>query len=71
MTGLLTLKERRTQLSLKFAKNCVKTGKGADLFPLNPKTVNTRQHEKYFVTPAHTDRLETSIKLLYLSEQFP
>ena len=60
MTGLLTLKERRTQLSLKFAQNCLKTGKGADLFPLNPKTVNTRPHEKYFVTPAHTDRLATS-----------
>ena len=58
LTGLDSLRDRRTQLSLSFAKKCVK--KNDDLFPLNVKTVNTRPHEKYFVTPARTERLAKS-----------
>ena len=60
LAGLSTLTERRTHLSLNFAKNCLKSDKSSDLFPLNVKTVNTRPHEKYYVTPARTDRLATS-----------
>jgi hypothetical protein len=30
------------------------------IFPLNTKTVNTRPHEKYFVTKARTERLAKS-----------
>lgn len=58
LTGLDKLRDRRTQLSLAFAKKCVKNND--DLFPLNIKTVNTRPHEKYFVTPARTERLAKS-----------
>jgi hypothetical protein len=57
LTGLESLYERRTQLSLNFAEKCLKTNKTSDLFPLNTKTVNTRPHEKYFVTKARTERL--------------
>ena len=32
----------------------------ADMFPLNSKVVNTREHEKYYVQPAYTDRLRKS-----------
>ena len=60
LTGLTTLRERRTHLSLNFARKCIKSGKSSDLFPLNVKSVNTRPHERYFVTPARTDRLANS-----------
>ena len=60
LTGLTTLRDRHTHLSLNFAKKCVKSGKSSDLFPKNIKSVNTRAHERYFVTPARTDRLANS-----------
>ena len=60
LTGLETLKLRRTQLSLSFAKKCLKSDRMSDLFPLNEKIVNTRPHEKYYVTPAKTERLAKS-----------
>ena len=60
VTGLDSLRDRRTQLSLTFAKKCVKSKMTEDLFPLNVKTVNTRPHEKYFVMPARTERLAKS-----------
>ena len=60
LTGLERLKDRRTQLSLSFAKKCVKSKLSENLFPENEKLVNTRQHEKYFVTPARTERLAKS-----------
>ena len=60
LTGLDRLHDRRTKLSLTFAKKCLKNNKNEDLFPLNVKSVNTRQHEKYFVTPARTERLAKS-----------
>ena len=60
LTGLSTLRERRTQLSLTFAKKCIKNEKSRDLFPLKTKVVNTREHEKYYVTPARTERLAKS-----------
>ena len=60
VTGLQTLSERRTILCKKFAKNCIKNQKMADMFPLNPSNVNTRYKEKYFVQPATTARLANS-----------
>ena len=60
LVGLVTLFERREKLCLKFATQCVKNGKMADMFPLNLKSVNTREHEKFFVQPAFTDRLKHS-----------
>ena len=59
-TGLDTLRDRWTQLSLSFAKKCLKSDRMADLFPLKINTVNSRPHEKYFVTPAHDARLAKS-----------
>ena len=59
-TGLNTLKGRRTQISLKFANNCVQSDRNAKMFPLNVKKINTRPNEKYYVTPAHTERLASS-----------
>ena len=60
LTGLDRLKDRRTQLALSFAKKCLKNKTCGDLFPLNEKSVNTRLHEKYFVTPARTERFAQS-----------
>ena len=59
-TGLLTLKQRRADLCLQFAIRNVKNGTDYGLFPKNVKTVNTRPHEKFFVTPARTERLAMS-----------
>ena len=59
-TGLATLKERRVDLCLSFAKKCTQNPKTADMFPLRQSNVNTRNPEKYFVTPASTDRLAKS-----------
>ena len=60
VTGLDNLSVRRTKLSITFAKKCTRSQMNADLFPLNEKHVNTRPHEKYFVTPARTERLAKS-----------
>ena len=57
---LTTLRERRQKLSLSFAKKCIKSDYNADLFPEIDKMVNTRLHEKYYVTPARTERLAKS-----------
>ena len=60
ITKLETLLSRRKTLSLRFAKTCLKSENNADMFPINTKSVNTRPHEKYFVTPAMTNRLAKS-----------
>ena len=60
LTGLDTLKQRRIILCKKFAKNCLKSEKTSNMFPLNPSTVDTRHHEKYYVQPAATSRLANS-----------
>ena len=60
LTGLQTLDDRRTALCKKFALQCVKNEKTRSMFPLNPSTVDTRNHEKYFVQPATTNRLRDS-----------
>ena len=60
VTGLPTLKDRRTNLCKKFATNCTKSEKLCHMFPLNPSNVNTRQPEKFYVQPATTGRLADS-----------
>ena len=57
-----TLSERCDQLSLSFAKKCLKNPQTKDMFPLNKKSHNieTRNCEKYLVEHANTDRLKTS-----------
>ena len=63
LTGLQTLFERRSLLSLKFAKSCVKNTQTEHMFPLNPANqdvYNTRFREKYLVTKARTERFKSS-----------
>ena len=60
ITGMPTLKSRRNKLCLTFAKNCVKTNLTNDMFPINSNNVNTRQHEKFYVPHAKTDRFAKS-----------
>ena len=60
LTNLEPLFSRRKALCLRFAKSCQKSEKNCDMFPLKIKTVNTRPNEKYFVTPAMTNRLAKS-----------
>ena len=55
------LSVRRTALCLRFAKNCVKNEKMADMFPLNPNyDKRLRNSEKYQVKFAHNNRLRDS-----------
>ena len=60
LTKLKTLSERRKDLCLKFAIQCVKNPKVKDMFPEKKKICNTRMHEKFVVQPARTERLKTS-----------
>ena len=59
--NLMSLRERRQQLCLKFAKRCQMFEKSQDMFPLNdPNSHYTRSHEKFKVNFAETDRLKDS-----------
>ena len=58
--SLSMLSDRRDDLCLSFAKNCVKNPKTKDMFPVNVQSYNTRNPEKYFVTHANTGRLANS-----------
>ena len=60
VTGLETLKSRRTRLSLKFALKCVKNKKTAHMFPVDSNPVETRHYENFHVTKARTSRLAKS-----------
>ena len=56
-----TLEERRRKHSLSFAKKCLRNEKVTNLLPVNIKnTKNTRNHEKYKVNFAKTERYKTS-----------
>ena len=56
-----TLNERRHDLSLKFAKSCLKNEKVTNFFPLNLKNhKNTRNHESFKVNFAHRKRYKNS-----------
>ena len=59
-TNLPTLKARRAQLSLKFSLKCTKNSRVSDMFPLRDTCIETRNHEKYEVTQARTNRLAQS-----------
>ena len=55
------LEERRRKHSLSFAKKCLRNEKVTNLLPVNIKnTKNTRNHEKYKVNFAKTERYKTS-----------
>ena len=57
ITGLKSLKDRRTQLSLNFALKCTKNERSQDMFPLKPSCVNTRNPELFKVSQSRTSRL--------------
>ena len=59
---LETLKERREQLCLEFAKKCLKNPKMKHLFPLNNRThiMIPRQYEQFQVNKANTNRMKDS-----------
>ena len=60
--GLDTLKSRRDQLCLNFAKKCVQNEKLKHMFPqnLNQHNMKHRYKEKYEVQFANTARLQKS-----------
>ena len=60
LTGLVTLTARRTKLCLNFAKKCTRSEKTSEMFPLRQSNLTTRAPEKFYVTPARTDRLACS-----------
>ena len=54
-----TLDERRKELSLKFAKDCLKNEKFQNLFPKNcDREITTRHTEQYKVPFCHTNRMQ-------------
>ena len=65
--GIQTLKERRRELCLKFAKKCLNNPKLKDMFPVSSKTHSmiTRKPEKYVVERAKTERYRNS-PLIYM-----
>ena len=59
--NLQTLEQRRNELELTFAKQCIKNNKLSNLFPVNEKAaIETRHHEKYKVSKANTNRMKNS-----------
>ena len=60
MCGVDSLKSRRTQLCLNFARKCIKHEKMLEMFPLNSSDCITRNKDKYRVTFAYTGRLANS-----------
>ena len=68
--NLETLEERRNMLSLKFAKAGLKHKTLDDLFPEQKKhdSIQTRNHEKYKVNFANTERLKNS-SIIFMQNQ--
>ena len=59
--NMKTLVERRQALGLKFAKSCLKNDKVKNFFPLNNRhNLNVRNHEKFKVNFARTQRYSSS-----------
>ena len=58
--NLETLEKRRQDLSLKFAKDCIKNKKFKSLFEENENQVNTRHSEKYQIPHSNTERMKKS-----------
>ena len=67
--GLQTLKSRREQLCLDFARKCTKSKKLEHMFPLNKKThdMKTRSLETSQVQHANTGRLQKS-PIIYMTK---
>ena len=65
--GLLSLNERRDELCLNFAKECLKNPGTEHMFPLNVKShqMTTRNNEKYKVQYANTERFRKS-SIIYM-----
>ena len=61
-TGLIPLSERRKNLSIEFAKSCVKNKQTRDMFPLHltKSDMETRHREEYQATKPKKARLENS-----------
>ena len=55
-----TLSKRRKEMSLKFAKSCVKNEKVKSFFPINIQNRKTRNPEKFKVNFAKTKRYGSS-----------
>ena len=60
LTGLDSLKIRRKKLCLNFAKKCLKSDLTCDMFEENNLPFNTRNHEKFLVPFARTERFAKS-----------
>ena len=60
MLNMKTLNQRRDELSLKFAKNCLKNEKVKSFFPINNHSRITRNPEKFKVNFANTKRYGNS-----------
>ena len=60
--NLESLKERRKNMALSFAKKSLKLGKFSEFFPLNnaKHLMKKRNQEKYVVTKANTERYRKS-----------
>ena len=59
--NLPTLEKRRSELTLKFAKDCLKNEKFSNLFPENEhRNINTRFPEKYEIPHCNTQRMKSS-----------
>ena len=63
--NLQSLQQRRKELCLNFAKNCIKYEKLTDLFPKNENLHDLRNPEKYNVLHANTERLRES-SIIYM-----
>ena len=62
LTSLKSLDERREELGLRFAKNCLNNQNFSKLFPLNSQkhVMKVRNPQKYRVNKANTERYKCS-----------
>ena len=58
--NLQSLQERRKDLTLKFAQDCLKNTRFKRLFPENTQNIETRSREKYKVPFYNTERMKQS-----------
>ena len=65
-----TLKQRRHNLSLTFARKCLKTKNMKHLFPLNNgyHNMKTRNHEHFYVKHTNTKRMQDS-PIIYMQNR--
>ena len=66
--NLQTLEQRRQDLSLKFANDCLKNDKLKSLFKENPNHSNTRHSEKFDVPLCHTQFFTGFYKKTFISD---